>query len=134
MTPQASAGYSKRPRLDKLGVKPDARVAVLGLSDAAFQRELKTRTRDVSIARPRAASDLVFLAVERASQLARLGGLRRRLQPAGAIWVLWPKGRPALREDDIRTAAKDAGLVDVKVVAFSEVLSGLKLVIPVALR
>jgi hypothetical protein len=134
VTPQASAGYSKRPRLDKLGVKPDARVAVLGLSDAAFQRELKTRTRDVSIARPRAASDLVFLAVERASQLARLGGLRRRLQPAGAIWVLWPKGRPALREDDIRTAAKDAGLVDVKVVAFSEVLSGLKLVIPVALR
>jgi hypothetical protein len=47
---------------------------------------------------------------------------------------VWPKGRPEFREDDVRRAALGAGLVDVKVVAFSAALSALKLVIPVAQR
>ena len=54
--------------------------------------------------------------------------------PAGAIWVVWPKGRKELREDDVRNAAKAQGLVDIKVMSFSETLSALKLVIPVAER
>jgi hypothetical protein len=70
---------------------------------------------------------------DRAS-LPRLKELRPSLQPAGAIWVLWPKGRKEFREDDIRAFGPEAGLVDVKVVAFSETLSGLKMVIPVAQR
>ena len=48
----------------------------------------------------------------------------------GAIWTVWAKGRRELREDDIRRAATAAGLVDVKVVKFSETHSALKLVIP----
>ena len=47
----------------------------------------------------------------------------------GAIWVIWKKGDPALREDDVRAAALKTSLVDVKVVAFSPTHSGLKLVI-----
>jgi hypothetical protein len=41
---------------------------------------------------------------------------------------------PTLREDDVRTAGPSAGLVDVKVVSFSDTLSGLKMMIPRALR
>ena len=133
MTP-ASAGYSKRPRLDKLGVKDDAKVVLVGLADAEFRRELAGRTRRVTSARPGKGTDLVFYSVTRMPELKRLSSLRAAIAPAGAIWVLWPKGRPELREDDVRNAALRAGLVDVKVVAFSERLSGLKLVIPVALR
>ena len=48
--------------------------------------------------------------------------------------MIWPKGRKEFREDDVRAAGPDAGLVDVKVVAFSETLSGLKMMIPVAQR
>ena len=47
---------------------------------------------------------------------------------------MWPKGRPELREDDIRRAALAIDLVDVKVAAFSATHSALKLVIPVAKR
>ena len=48
-----------------------------------------------------------------------------------AVWVVWPKGQKAFREDDARTAGPAAGLVDVKVASFSETLSALKMVIPV---
>jgi hypothetical protein len=65
---------------------------------------------------------------------AALGGTRAAIAPDGAIGVVWPKGRPALKEDHVRSAAALAGLVDVKVAAFSATHSALKLVIPVKNR
>ena len=56
------------------------------------------------------------------------------IEPAGAVWAVWPKGRKDLNENHVREAAFDAGLVDVKVVRFSATHSGLKLVIPKAKR
>jgi len=129
-----TVGYSKRPRLDKLGVEPGMRVSILGVADAAFRRELATRTREVSEGRARRDSALVFYGVDDARRLARLAALRGQIARDGAIWVVWPKGRKHISENMIRDAALAAGLVDIKVVAFSETLSGLKLVIPVAQR
>jgi len=57
-----------------------------------------------------------------------------RIAQNGAIWTVWPKGRPELKEDHIRAEAIRVGLTDVKVAAFSETHSALKLVIPVARR
>lgn len=124
---------STRPLLDKLGVKPGQKISVFGLRDVAFLNLLKERSGDVA-SRPRKGSDLIFCLVDNHRDLPRLAGLREYLKPAGAIWVLWPKGRRAFREDDIRAFGPEAGLVDVKIVAFSETLSALKMVIPVALR
>jgi len=129
-----TVGYSKRPRLDKLGVKPGMRVSILGVADPAFRRELAIRTREVSAGRARKQSALVFYGVDDAKRLARLAALRDSIARDGAIWVVWPKGRKHISESMIRDAALAAGLVDIKVVAFSETLSGLKLVIPVAQR
>jgi hypothetical protein len=54
------------------------------------------------------------------------------------IWISWPKKASKvetdLDENIIRDFALKNKLVDVKVCAVSEVWSGLKLVIPVALR
>lgn len=130
----AQVGYSKRSRLDKLGVKPAMRVAVLGVTERDFLPELKQRTRDIATARPRANTAMIFLAVEDAAPLKRLATLQRSIRRDGAIWVLWPKGQKHITEDMVRGAALAHGLVDIKVVAFSERLSGLKLVIPVARR
>lgn len=130
----ATVGYSKRSRLDKLGVKPGMRVALVGLDDPAFLRELATRTRDVVRGRPRAGTGMILFRVTRRPQLARLATLERGLAPDGAIWAVWAKGRPELKGDDVRRAAIAHGLVDVKVMAFSETLSALKLVIPLARR
>jgi hypothetical protein len=131
---KAPVGYSKRGRLDKLGVKPGMRVAIVGETERDFRPELKQRAGEITLGRPKKDTDLVFFAVEDVMPLRRLATLQRSIRREGAIWVLWPKGQKHITEDMIRAAAIACGLVDIKVVAFSERLSGLKLVIPVARR
>jgi hypothetical protein len=130
----AQVGYSKRSRLDKLGVKPGMRVAVLGVAERDFIHELEQRTDEIATGRVRQDTALIFFAVESAASLSRLATLQRSMLRDGAIWVLWPKGQKHITEGVIRDAAIEHGLVDVKVVAFSERLSGLKLVIPLKRR
>jgi len=123
-----------RGLMDKLGVKPDSKVAVLGLEEASFWKDLRARTPTISRGKAPKGCDLVFLAAEQKKDLGRLKTLRAAIHPAGAIWVVWPKGQKALTEDDVRNLGPQAGLVDVKVASFSETLSALKLVIPLSLR
>jgi hypothetical protein len=128
---------SIRPLLDKLGVRPGSRVALAGDvdPDGAFRMLLSDRTADVTTGAPAADTDLVFLAAEGPADLSALGGLRDRIRPNGAIWVVSRKGRAAsVRYADVLEAAKENGLVDNKVVAFSATHTALRLVIPVALR
>ena len=128
-----SARYP-RPLLDKLGLKPGARVTILGVEDEAFGQAVRERTADVST-RLRKDSDLVFYAANRLRDLDRLGALRVGLKSAGAIWVVRIKGDAAvIKETDIIAAAKTQGLVDIKVVSFSDEYSAEKFVIPVAKR
>jgi hypothetical protein len=119
-----------RGRLDKLGVKPGMRVAVIGLDDADFLGELRERTGEVTTTRPKKGTKMVVVALARASELPKLRALRTVIKPDGMIWVVWPKGRREFREDDVRAFGSAVGLVDVKVMSFSDTLSGLKLVIP----
>lgn len=119
--------------LDKLGVKAGQRVSALGALDERFLADLETRGADVS-RRLRRDSDIIFFAASRREELSRLGELRRALAPAGAVWVIRPKGIDAISESDVMAAAKSAGLVDVKVVRFSETHTAEKLVIPLAAR
>jgi hypothetical protein len=127
-------GYSQRSRLDKLGVKEGMRVAALRLDDTQFLQELSRRTDDIVQRRPRKDTDLIFLLAMGPQDLRRLSRLRSTIKPNGAIWVLWRKGRLELKQQDVMAAAKASGLVDIKVASFSEELSALKLVIPVAAR
>lgn len=122
------------PLIDKLGVRPGARVTVLGVGDRTFLGLLRGRTDDVS-SRPRRESDLVFLAAEDAGDLARLAALEPSIRRDGAIWVVSRKGKAAtLRDVDVIDAARRAGLVDNKVVSFSETHTALRLVVPRARR
>jgi hypothetical protein len=116
-------------RLDKLGVKPGQRVCVVGLDDAAFLKELTVRGAVVTSNRTVEGADMVFFLCPARARLNRLPAMARAIDPAGAIWVLWPKGVKDMREQDVRDVMDGPGLVDVKVVSFSDVLSGLKLMI-----
>ncbi len=124
---------TERSRIDKLGVKAESRVVVLGIKDASFWRELRQRATDVE-ERLKKNCDVIFLLAERKTTLKRLRALEPRLKRNGALWVIWPKGQPHIKQNDVMAAAKQAGLVDVKIVAFSETYSALKLVIPLARR
>jgi hypothetical protein len=123
------------PLLDKLGVKPDMRVALIDIDEPDFAAQLGERTTDVTIGRPLPRTDVIFLGADSVDQLERIGVLRSALVPTGAIWVVSRKGKAAtLRDVDVIEAAKSVGLVDNKVVSFSPTHTALRLVIPVALR
>ncbi len=121
--------------LDKLGVRPGARVSLIGLQEPWFERELVARTGDVHMGRPARASDLIFAYVDRRDELDRvIRPLERSLKRDGAIWVIRPKGTPSIKETDVIEAGKRAGLVDNKIASFSDTLSAMRLVIPLARR
>jgi 3-polyprenyl-4-hydroxybenzoate decarboxylase len=130
----AERDYSSRSRMDKLGVKPGSVVAVVGLTDPGFLSELAARGAEVSIGARRRDVDLLFYLAEVPGDLARLRDLEARIKRNGAIWVVSPKGRPEIRDVVVIEAAKRAGLVDNKVVRFSDAHTSLRLVIPVARR
>ena len=125
---------SDRSRTEKLGVKPGLRVGVMGVKDPAFLAELKEVGARVAARPGPGPYEMVVVRLDALSDLPLLLEAKKRIVPNGMIWAVWPKGRKEFREDDIRHFGPQAGLVDVKVMAFSDVLSGLKLVIPLALR
>jgi RPA family protein len=100
-----------------------------------FRSGLADRTGDVTVGAPEPDTDIVFLAADSTADLAALAGLRSRIRPNGAIWVVSRKGRAAtLRDVEVMAAGRANDLVDNKVVAFSPSRTSLRLVIPVALR
>jgi hypothetical protein len=135
----AAAKWAKKirepkSRLDKLGIKPGMRVCLLEVNDASFERELSAAGVTASVRIEQGATTVILFTPD-TTALAQLTSIKKALTPNGAVWVLRAKGKTAaVSEDAVRGAAKRAGLVDVKILAFSEALSALKLVIPVAKR
>jgi hypothetical protein len=129
-----TAGYSGTPLPQKLGIKPGQRVAFLG-APPEFAVALGELPEGVA---PRTAArgllDLVVaFFVERGRLERRLPMLIRALDPAGALWIAWPKRSSGvatdLTEDVVRELGLAAGVVDVKVCAIDATWSGLKLVV-----
>ena len=120
---------STRPLLDKLGVKPGSRVAIVDLDDQDFISLLKQRTTDIVHGRPRTPVDLVFMGANDAADLRRLKNVKQWIEPNGAIWVVRPKGPgAALKETDVIAAGLAAGLVDNKIASFSDTKGAMRLV------
>lgn len=125
------ASRIREPRglAEKLGLKPGLRVSVAGVSDERLLEEI--RQSGAELVGPRARElDLAFVGLQAKADLERLAAARGRIRKTGAVWAIWPRGRKDLREDDIRAFNPASGLVDVKVVSVSPLLSGLKLMIP----
>jgi hypothetical protein len=129
----AAVGYSGTPLAKKLSLKSGMRVWFDAMPDSVLAEidipDLVYRTT------PEPALDAAHIFVtERADMEAKLSMLRPLLQPAGFIWVSWPKKASKVEtditEDTIRTVILPAtDLVDVKVCAVDTVWSGLKLMI-----
>ena len=133
--PRRQEYHSTRSLMDKLGVKPFHRISVLGIDDDQFWTQLAARAEDVVKGRLRKDSDLIFFAADSLLELRHLPRLKTCLVSNGAIWVVSPKGKAAkIKDVDVIAAAKAAGLVDNKVVGFSETHTALRLVIPVDQR
>lgn len=132
-----TAGYSGTPLPKKLGLKPGQRIAFLD-APPAFAEALGELEEGIGPPRTSARGplDVVVAFFDRRARLAaRLPVLIRALDPAGALWIAWPKrasGVPTdVTEDVVRDLGVSAGVVDVKVCAIDATWSGLKLVIRV---
>jgi hypothetical protein len=127
------AGYSGTPLVRKLGIKPASRLGLIG-APSGFDETLGELPGDVSVRRRvRGPLDVVVAFVLRRSELERrLPALRAALDPAGGLWVAWPKRASGVatdvNENVVRELGLAAGLVDNKVCAIDEVWSGLRLV------
>jgi hypothetical protein len=118
-----------KPLLDKLGVKPGSRVAVLGIDDPYFMKELRARTTDVVVGKPRRVCDIVFIGADDKRDLERLKEAKQWIEPDGAIWMIRPKGPASLlRDTDLIDAGLAAGLVDNKIASFSDTHGAMRFV------
>ena len=126
--------YSHRALIDKLGVKVGQRIAVLGVEDAEFLRDLASRVPEYSRGSRIGNADLIFFSAEAQGDLSQLQSLSRSICKSGGIWVLYPRGQKHIREVDVISAGKSAGLTDNKVCRFSETHTSLRFVIPLAKR
>lgn len=126
-------GYSGTPLAKKLGIKEDARVALLG-GPEGFEAALAPLPPGVMV-RHRLAPGLdvaVLFVTGRRELERRFPEAAAAITPAGGVWVAWPKRSSRvptdLTEDVLREVGLPHGLVDNKVCAITEVWSGLRFV------
>ena len=132
-----TAGYSGKPLIEKLGIKPGLTVAFVDTPEnyAALLGDLPM---DVTVADLRRGHiDFIhFFAASRQALEARFSDLKAALAPNGSLWVSWPKATAKgsaklptdLSENAVREIGLANGLVDVKVAAIDATWSGLKFV------
>jgi hypothetical protein len=118
--------------IEKIGVKPGGKAVVIGVKDADFLKQLRGLAEcSEKIAR---ACEMIFFGAESAAELKRVPTLAKTLAPAGALWIIYPKGRKEITEVGVISAGRAAGLKDVKVVGFSATHTALKFVLPIEKR
>jgi hypothetical protein len=135
----AEKDYGHRDVVDKLGIKPGFAVAFVEAA-GPLERGLRARTLERS-GRPVAASDetpdVVLATVDNATDaVSLLAHWKTRIQPAGGIWLLTQKkGRPGYIDQRLLIdAGAEAGVVDNKVCAVSDMVSAMRFVIRTADR
>jgi Protein of unknown function (DUF3052) len=126
-------GYSGTPLPKKLGLKPGSKVASTNMP-ADVSAELRVALAECKVSDREL--DFVHLFVKGQEELKKaFAAWAKRLAPAGMLWVSWPKKASGvatdLDENKVREIGLNAGLVDVKVCAVTDVWSGLKFVIRV---
>ena len=127
-------GYSGTALPKKLGIKPNYRTAFLDLP-AEVKAELDDALSSCELTKDGRLDLAMIFTKDKAELKKQFSKLAKQLAPSGMLWVSWPKKSSGVASDldeiIVRSIGLNAGLVDVKVCAVSDVWSGLKFVIPV---
>jgi hypothetical protein len=133
------SGYSGTPLARKLSLKDGQRTWWEKVPDSvrAEIAEENIVLHMLDAPEPPIEAAHVFVKSRRELEQA-IGRLQPLLDPAGFLWISWPKKASAVTtdvtEDVIRDIALPRGLVDVKVCSVDATWSGLKLMIRRELR
>ena len=131
MSPTTHKDYSSTPLARKLGIREGSRVLIVGRPDGFELGPVPTAVEMAGAARGRL--DVTLLFARRLAELRRrFPGLVRTLDPAGRLWVAWPKKASGLRTDLtfalVQGTGLAAGLVDNKSASIDEAYQGLQFV------
>jgi hypothetical protein len=125
------AGYSGTPLVQKLGIKPRARIQLVS-EPSSFRSVIGALPEGIKIT-ARGELDFAMVFAKTIPDLEkRFVALRDRLAPNGTLWVSWPKKSSGVATELTENVVSDVGLanglVDVKVCAIDDTWSGLKFV------
>jgi len=123
-----------KSRIEKLGVKPGAKVSLLGSFDSEFLGELDALTKSIAKDKITSGCDCIFLSADSKEDFAPLPKISKSMQGAAALWIVYPKGQKHITENDVLAAGRRVGLKDIRVVGFSITHTALKFVIPISRR
>jgi len=115
---------------EKLGIKPGLTISAVAINAADFIRDLRGSTKKFSNTKLLKDSDLIFFGASESADLAQVDELLPALKADGALWIVYPKSKQEIREIDVLSAGRAAGLTDIKVVKFSDSHTALKFVRP----
>ena len=124
--------YSKTPLWKKLGIKEASRVLIVG-APAHFRSLIEPLPPDVQLSTKTAAAD-VIIAFETSERRfpKRFATLAKALDPAGGLWIAYPKRNSKIATDltfdNVQAAGLDAGLVDNKSCAIDDDWSAVRFV------
>jgi hypothetical protein len=134
-----TAGYSGRPLIKKLGIKPEMKILLLNAPDNYF--EIPGMSISKQLTANNDMPDLIHLFAKDTEVFIREMKTILKLckkNTSMVVWVSWYKKSAGIKSDlsenIIREFALQHNLVDIKVCAVSNEWSGLKLVVPVAKR
>jgi hypothetical protein len=128
--------YSGTPLWKKLGIRQGSRVVLVGAPpgfDDLLRRQAPLPPEVDFLARATKGIDVAVLFTTQRSVLARrFGSLQRALDPAGRLWVGWPKKASGVQTDLTFTLVQEyglaAGLVDNKTASITDVFQGCQFV------
>ena len=135
MATTAERDYSHRSTVQKLAVSPDQRLEVVGDIGTALRRELREVLGRGFIKSGELDGAIVLIESleEAVEQLTRL---RPRLRDTGSIWlVTWKRGHDRyLDQMKLVPCGKALSLIDNKTCSIDDERSGIRFVVPRALR
>jgi hypothetical protein len=128
--------YSKTPLWKKLGIKEASRVVTVG-APAHFRSLIEPLPRGVHVSTqasgPAAPADvIVAFATSERGLPKRFAALAKALDPAGGLWIAYPKKASKIATDltfeNVQATGLEAGLVDNKSCAIDEDWSAVRFV------
>jgi hypothetical protein len=135
MSATAHRDYSHRSTVQKLGAKPDERLEVVGDVGQALKRDLK-ETIGRGFVKTGELDGVIALveSLDEAKEL--LLRYRPRLRDTGYIWLItWKRGHDGyLNQMSLVPCGKPLALIDNKTCSIDDERSGIRFVVPRALR
>ena len=127
--------YSHRTAVQKLGLKPDQRVEVAGDVGPGLRRDVKEAVGRGLVRSGEVDGAIVMVeSLEEGEQA--LGEYRERIGDTGFLWILTRKrGHDGyVNQMHLVPGAKERGLIDNKTCSIDDARSGIRFVVPRALR